>query len=91
MTNMNRKTTSEFFMTPEGLRFQICNRSLHWLDNIPVSDQQPTSIEMTEMLFGWYLSQRELPLPHGEEGDQILGEAFAELLGGQALKTKVSA
>ncbi|MGE3728393.1 MAG: hypothetical protein AB7I41_22780 [Candidatus Sericytochromatia bacterium] len=88
---MNRNTSPEYFMTPEGLRFQIRNRSLYWLDSVPATDDHPTSVEMTEMLFGWYLSQRELPLPTGEEGDQALGEAFAELLGGQALKSKVPA
>lgn len=88
---MNRNTTSDFFTTPEGLRFQIRNRSLYWLDSVPASEQHPSSIEMTEMLFGWYLAQRELPLPNGEEGDKALGEAFAELLGGQALKSKVLA
>jgi len=88
---MNRNNPPEYFMTPEGLRFQICNRSLLWLDSVPATDEHPSSVEMTEMLFGWYLSQRELPLPTGEEGDRALGVAFAELLGGQALKSKVPA
>lgn len=82
---------ADFFVTPEGLRFQIRNRRLFWLDQVPDSHQQPSNVEITEMLFGWYLSQRELPLPSGTEGDLALGEAFIELLGGQAFTCKVSA
>lgn len=82
---------ADYFVTPEGLRFQIRNRRLIWLDQVPDSDHQPSTVEMTEMLFGWYLSQRELPLPMGSEGDLTLGEAFVELLGGQALTHKVPA
>jgi hypothetical protein len=91
MNDKKSQSLARCFATPEGLRFEIRDRSLIWLDTAPASNEQPSPIEMTEMLFAWYLSQRTLPLPQGETGDRELGDAFIELLGGKVLQAEAQA
>ncbi|PIQ28296.1 hypothetical protein COW36_04320 [bacterium (Candidatus Blackallbacteria) CG17_big_fil_post_rev_8_21_14_2_50_48_46] len=79
------------FITPEGFRFFVRNRSLFWLDQVPETLETPNPIELTEMLFGWFCAENNLSIRNGEAGDLLLAEAFTELLGGRKLKQDLQA